>query len=76
MTENDEFFFQYDYKNRLVKATRKTPGEYMIVTMNYDVLGRRVEKHIDRKANEGEKVRYTYSNLDAIQEERTYNIGE
>ena len=75
LTANEKFDFQYDYKNRLIRASaRDEAGEYQIVEFTYDVLGRRVTKHVDRKANVGRLILYTYAGHNAIEEERLYNI--
>lgn len=75
MIANEKFKFTYDYTNRLIKAESIT-SDYLVDTFTYDTLWRRLTKYMDTKSNVWRYIKYVYSNENAIEEERFYNIWE
>jgi len=68
LTNDWNYKYIYDYKNRLVKVTNQ--DDELIVEYTYDILDRRYKKETSTKL-----VQYTYSNENIVKEEITDKIN-
>ena len=63
LTDNGEYLFCFDYKDRLVEVKRKT-DQSLVATYAYDCFGRRVEKHVESSQT---TTQYYYEGASVIQ---------
>ena len=68
LTNDWNYKYIYDYKNRLLKVTNQ--DDELIVEYTYDILDRRYKKETSTKL-----VQYTYSNENIVKEEITDKIN-
>ncbi len=66
--QDDKRAYQYDYRNRLIKATNLQNGE--IITFSYDILNRRTQK-----TDRSKSWKWVYSFHDVAEEDRYMNAS-
>ncbi len=76
--DQDTWTYEYDFENRLIKATRTREDEIKTVSFKYDPFGRRIEKRVEEVETQylpsGLKTAtysYVYDNEDIILEVRS-----